>query len=147
LAEREEEILTTGEAGHSAVCRVRRYVAPSLRVTCAPCTHPGKHLRFTRAACLEFASRLGRVDLIGPVLPRGADLGQPTPGGKPSGSDVPERRGAFAAPDASALSLSGQQPPTDPTEEREQITAEEIAEVHRAEVDEVVAGWCRATRR
>ncbi len=65
LVEREEEILTTGEA--AALCGVsrstlRRAVAQGhLRAWHTP----GKHLRFTRAACLEFAQSLGRVDLIG----------------------------------------------------------------------------------
>jgi hypothetical protein len=26
---------------------------------------PGKHLRFTRSACLDFARSLGRIDLVG----------------------------------------------------------------------------------
>ena len=61
----EEEILTTGEA--AALCGVSR---STLRRAVAQghlqAWHtPGKHLRFTRAACMEFARSLGRVDLIG----------------------------------------------------------------------------------
>jgi excisionase family DNA binding protein len=77
LAEREEEILTTGEA--AALCGVsrstlRRAVAQGhLRAWHTP----GKHLRFTRAACLEFAQSLGRVDLIGQSYREVPVSGQP----------------------------------------------------------------------
>jgi excisionase family DNA binding protein len=65
MAEMDEEILTTGEA--AALCGVSR---STLRRAVAQghlqAWHtPGKHLRFTRAACVEFARSLGRVDLIG----------------------------------------------------------------------------------
>jgi excisionase family DNA binding protein len=65
MAQPEEEILTTGEA--AALCGVSR---STLRRAVAQgqlqAWHtPGKHLRFTRAACLEFARSLGRADLIG----------------------------------------------------------------------------------
>ena len=65
MADADEEILTTGEA--AALCGVsrstlRRAVAQGhLRAWHTP----GKHLRFTRSACLEFARSLGRVDLVG----------------------------------------------------------------------------------
>jgi len=65
VAEADEEILTTGEA--AALCGVsrstlRRAVAQGhLRAWHTP----GKHLRFTRSACVDFARSLGRVDLIG----------------------------------------------------------------------------------
>lgn len=59
-----EEILTTGEA--SALCGVSR---STLRRAVAQghveAWHtPGKHLRFTRGACLDFARRLGRADAV-----------------------------------------------------------------------------------
>jgi excisionase family DNA binding protein len=65
MADMDEEILTTGEA--AALCGVSR---STLRRAVAQghlqAWHtPGKHLRFTRSACLEFARSLGRVDLIG----------------------------------------------------------------------------------
>src|SRR5207302_8422807 len=65
MAESDKAILTTGEA--AALCGVSR---SALRRAVAQghlqAWHtPGKHLRFTRAACLEFARSLGRVDLIG----------------------------------------------------------------------------------
>ena len=81
LAEREEEILTTGEA--AALCGVsrstlRRAVAQGhLRAWHTP----GKHLRFTRAACLEFAQSLGRVDLIGQSYRETPVSGQPAQAG------------------------------------------------------------------
>ena len=80
MAEREEEILTTGEA--AALCGVsrstlRRAVAQGI---CAPGIRRGKHLRFTRAACLEFAQSLGRVDLIGQSY-REVPSGQPAQAG------------------------------------------------------------------
>ncbi|MBV8444893.1 MAG: excisionase family DNA-binding protein [Candidatus Dormibacteraeota bacterium] len=70
----EEEILTTGEA--AALCGVSRSM---LRRAVAQghlqAWHtPGKHLRFTRAACLEFARSLGRADLIGQPYEREAAL-------------------------------------------------------------------------
>jgi len=81
MVQQEDEILTTGEA--AALCGVSR---STLRRAVAQghlqAWHtPGKHLRFTRTACLEFAKSLGRVDLIGqpqPVLrevPQSSELG------------------------------------------------------------------------
>ena len=69
MAQSEEEILTTGEA--AALCGVSR---STLRRAVAQgqlqAWHtPGKHLRFTRSACLEFARSLGRADLIGQPHP------------------------------------------------------------------------------
>lgn len=69
MAQPEEEILTTGEA--AALCGVSR---STLRRAVAQgqlqAWHtPGKHLRFTRAACTEFARSLGRADLIGQPYP------------------------------------------------------------------------------
>lgn len=60
-----EQILTTGEA--ATLCGVSR---STLRRAVAQghlqAWHtPGKHLRFTRSACLEFAKSLGRLDLVG----------------------------------------------------------------------------------
>jgi excisionase family DNA binding protein len=65
MAQNEEQILTTGEA--AALCGVSR---STLRRAVAQghlqAWHtPGKHLRFTRQACLDFARSLGRVDLVG----------------------------------------------------------------------------------
>ena len=65
MAERPDDILTTGDA--AALCGVSR---STLRRAVAQghltAWHtPGKHLRFTRAACLDFARSLGRVDLVG----------------------------------------------------------------------------------
>ena len=63
--EHEQQILTTGEAAQ--LCGVsrstlRRAVAQGqLRAWHTP----GKHLRFTREACEEFAASLGRYDLVG----------------------------------------------------------------------------------
>lgn len=62
-----EEILTTGEA--AALCGVSR---STLRRAVAQgqvkSWHtPGKHLRFTRGACEDFALSLGRVDVVGRV--------------------------------------------------------------------------------
>lgn len=61
----DDEILTTGEA--AALCGVsrstlRRAVAQGQLTAWHT---PGKHLRFTRASCMEFARQLGRVDLVG----------------------------------------------------------------------------------
>lgn len=63
--ERPDDILTTGAA--AALCGVSR---STLRRAVAqgqlPAWHtPGRHLRFSRAACLEFARSLGRIDLVG----------------------------------------------------------------------------------
>jgi excisionase family DNA binding protein len=60
-----KEILTTGEA--ASLCGVSR---STLRRAVAQghlkAWHtPGKHLRFTREACMEFARTLGRMDLVG----------------------------------------------------------------------------------
>ncbi len=70
MAQTDEQILTTGEA--ATLCGVSR---STLRRAVAQghlqAWHtPGKHLRFTRSACLDFAKSLGRVDLIGQVVPR-----------------------------------------------------------------------------
>jgi excisionase family DNA binding protein len=61
----DDEILTTGDA--AVLCgvsrsTVRRAVAQGqLRAWHTP----GKHLRFSRAGCLEFAESLGQVNLVG----------------------------------------------------------------------------------
>jgi excisionase family DNA binding protein len=65
MAATQEQILTTGEA--ATLCGVSR---STLRRAVAQghlqAWHtPGKHLRFARSACLEFARSLGRVDLVG----------------------------------------------------------------------------------
>src|ERR1039458_9497829 len=65
MAQNEDQILTTGEA--AALCGVSR---STLRRAVAQghlqAWHtPGKHLRFTRSACLDFARSLGRVALMG----------------------------------------------------------------------------------
>ena len=70
MPQAQEQILTTGEA--ATLCGVSR---STLRRAVAQghlqAWHtPGKHLRFTRSACLEFARSLGRVDLIGQTYPR-----------------------------------------------------------------------------
>lgn len=62
--QRPDDILTTGEA--AALCGVSR---STLRRAVAQgqirAWHtPGKHLRFTRGACGEFARTLGRTDLL-----------------------------------------------------------------------------------
>jgi len=67
MTDHPDEILTTGEA--AALCGVsrstlRRAVAQGQLVAWHT---PGKHLRFTRGACLDFAKSLGRIDLIGRV--------------------------------------------------------------------------------
>lgn len=72
MVQTDDEILTTGEA--AALCGVSR---STLRRAVAQghlqAWHtPGKHLRFTRTACTEFAKSLGRVDLIGQPQPLGA---------------------------------------------------------------------------
>ncbi|MDQ6748330.1 MAG: helix-turn-helix domain-containing protein [Candidatus Dormibacteraeota bacterium] len=61
----DQKILTTGEAAE--LCGVSR---STLRRAVAQgqlkAWHtPGKHLRFTREACEEFARNLGRFDLVG----------------------------------------------------------------------------------
>jgi excisionase family DNA binding protein len=73
-----DEILTTGEA--AALCGVsrstlRRAVAQGQLTAWHT---PGKHLRFTRASCLDFARQLGRVDLVG----RGYEEGQGSSNGR-----------------------------------------------------------------
>ena len=60
-----DEILTTGEA--AALCGVsrstlRRAVAQGQLTAWHT---PGKHLRFTRSSCMDFARQLGRIDLVG----------------------------------------------------------------------------------
>ncbi len=77
MAATQEEILTTGEA--AALCGVSR---STLRRAVAQghlqAWHtPGKHLRFARSACLEFAHSLGRVDLVGTSY--GREVGVPAP--------------------------------------------------------------------
>lgn len=83
MVQQEDEILTTGEA--AALCGVSR---STLRRAVAQghlqAWHtPGKHLRFTRGACMEFAKSLGRVDLIGQPqpfpreVPQNSGLGSP----------------------------------------------------------------------
>jgi len=72
MAPSDEDILTTGEA--AALCGVSR---STLRRAVAQghlqAWHtPGKHLRFTRSACLEFARSLGRIDLVGQTYAREA---------------------------------------------------------------------------
>jgi excisionase family DNA binding protein len=77
MAATQEQILTTGEA--AALCGVSR---STLRRAVAQghlqAWHtPGKHLRFGRTACLEFARSLGRVDLVG--MPYGREaVGAPS---------------------------------------------------------------------
>ncbi len=71
MAATQEQILTTGEA--AALCGVSR---STLRRAVAQghlqAWHtPGKHLRFARSACLEFARSLGRLDLVG--MPHGRE--------------------------------------------------------------------------
>ena len=65
MIEKPEDILTTGEA--AVLCGVsrstlRRAVGQGQIVAWHT---PGRHLRFTRAACIEFARSLGRIDLVG----------------------------------------------------------------------------------
>jgi excisionase family DNA binding protein len=65
MPETDDEILTTGEA--AALCGVsrstlRRAVAQGQLTAWHT---PGKHLRFTRGSCMDFARQLGRVDLVG----------------------------------------------------------------------------------
>ena len=65
MPDTDDEILTTGEA--AALCGVsrstlRRAVAQGQLTAWHT---PGKHLRFTRASCMDFARQLGRVDLVG----------------------------------------------------------------------------------
>ena len=80
MAATQEPILTTGEA--AALCGVSR---STLRRAVAQghlqAWHtPGKHLRFTRAACLEFARSLGRVDLVGTPYSRDGSGAAPIAG-------------------------------------------------------------------
>ena len=75
-----QDILTTGEA--AALCGVsrstlRRAVAQGQLVAWHT---PGKHLRFTRGACIDFAQSLGRIDLVGRIYQEG---GEPTRNGTP----------------------------------------------------------------
>ena len=77
MPDTDDEILTTGEA--AALCGVsrstlRRAVAQGQLTAWHT---PGKHLRFTRGSCMDFARQLGRVDLVG----RGYE---------PSGNNVPQ---------------------------------------------------------
>jgi excisionase family DNA binding protein len=65
MPDNDDEILTTGEA--ATLCGVsrstlRRAVAQGQLTAWHT---PGKHLRFTRGACMDFARQLGRVDLVG----------------------------------------------------------------------------------
>ena len=65
MIEKPEDILTTGEA--AVLCGVsrstlRRAVGQGQIVAWHT---PGRHLRFTRSACLDFARSLGRIDLVG----------------------------------------------------------------------------------
>ena len=60
----DNDILTTGEA--AGVCGVsrstlRRAVAQGQLTAWHT---PGKHLRFSRASCIDFARKLGRSDLV-----------------------------------------------------------------------------------
>ncbi|MBJ7595377.1 MAG: excisionase family DNA-binding protein [Candidatus Dormibacteraeota bacterium] len=86
MAAMQEQILTTGEA--AALCGVSR---STLRRAVAQghlqAWHtPGKHLRFARSACLEFARSLGRVDLVG--IAYGRDVAG-TPTANRVGENVP----------------------------------------------------------
>jgi excisionase family DNA binding protein len=78
MQDRPQEILTTGEA--AALCGVsrstlRRAVAHGQLIAWHT---PGKHLRFTRGACVEFARALGRVDLVGRPYPgEGGQVAEP----------------------------------------------------------------------
>ena len=86
MAQTQEQILTTGEA--AALCGVSR---STLRRAVAQghlqAWHtPGKHLRFARSACLEFARSLGRVDLVGTAYGREV---AGTPAGNRVGESAP----------------------------------------------------------
>ena len=75
MPDTDDEILTTGEA--AALCGVsrstlRRAVAQGQLTAWHT---PGKHLRFTRGSCMDFARQLGRVDLVG----RGYESGNNVP--------------------------------------------------------------------
>ena len=77
MAATQEQILTTGEA--ATLCGVSR---STLRRAVAQghlqAWHtPGKHLRFARSACLEFARSLGRVDLVGHARTPARSTGAP----------------------------------------------------------------------
>lgn len=70
MSQTQERILTTGEAAE--LCGVSR---STLRRAVAQghlqAWHtPGKHLRFSRSACLEFARSMGRIDLVGQAYTR-----------------------------------------------------------------------------
>ncbi|MFN2451175.1 MAG: helix-turn-helix domain-containing protein [Candidatus Dormibacteria bacterium] len=70
----DQKILTTGEAAD--LCGVSR---STLRRAVAQgqlkAWHtPGKHLRFTREACEEFAGSLGRYDLVGRPVSSASEL-------------------------------------------------------------------------
>lgn len=68
----DQKILTTGEAaGLCGVSRstLRRAVAQGQLKAWHT---PGKHLRFTREACEDFARTLGRYDLVGRPFEGGA---------------------------------------------------------------------------
>ena len=83
----DQRILTTGEAAD--LCGVSR---STLRRAVAQgqlkAWHtPGKHLRFTREACEEFAHNLGRYDLVGRPVSSPAEVevsGIPIREGSPS---------------------------------------------------------------
>ena len=71
----DRDILTTGEA--AALCGVsrstlRRAVAQGQLTAWHT---PGRHLRFSHDACVDFARSLGRGDLNGRSAPRQAQAG------------------------------------------------------------------------
>ena len=76
MPDTDDEILTTGEA--AALCGVsrstlRRAVAQGQLTAWHT---PGKHLRFTRTSCMDFARQLGRVDLVGHRVESGNNVPQ-----------------------------------------------------------------------
>ena len=78
------DILTTGEA--ATLCGVsrstlRRAVAQGQLTAWHT---PGKHLRFTKSACVDFARRLGRqdVDVVGRVHADAREFERETAGGR-----------------------------------------------------------------
>lgn len=84
MIEKPEDILTTGEA--AVLCGVsrstlRRAVGQGQIVAWHT---PGRHLRFTRAACIEFARSLGRIDLVGRAYDPAA--GDPNSGSRAEGA-------------------------------------------------------------
>lgn len=89
--DRPDAILTTGEAAE--LCGVsrstlRRAVAQG---QLAAWRTPGKHLRFSRIACAEFAREMGRVD-----LPDSVDVvGRPHP--RPAVAAAPVGRAGAAS--------------------------------------------------